>query len=201
MVPMATKEPGVSGFVADQNLEMLTFSGATSDYTYQQAGNALKVYSGNTLVATVWLQPDSTQLTFSNVTVDVTLDTSASSPTFGKITFGGAVVSDSVPTSLTPTTTGNTQTSGSSGNDQQSGGIQNDSMDNIRKVIREVIKNDNPGSNEVKAILAATGFNSAIAAQSLTDGNDTYTAISGSTGVAVNGDIGNDTIIGSSGND
>lgn len=107
-VEKVTVQSGVTGTVVDQNVDAVLFSGASSDYTYQQAGSSIKVYSGTNLVATIPLQMDAngTQLTFSNGTVDVKLNT-----TTGAMTLGGATVNDSAPTSLTPSTIDSTTTS------------------------------------------------------------------------------------------
>ncbi|MBB1125936.1 beta strand repeat-containing protein [Thiospirillum jenense] len=49
---------GVTGVVLDQNVERVDLAGDFSTFTYQQAGNQLKVFSGTTLVATIPLQGD-----------------------------------------------------------------------------------------------------------------------------------------------
>ena len=89
---------GVTGTVLDQNTEVVVFAGATSSYTYQQAGNQLKVYSAGVLVATVPTQDDAngTLLTFTNGTVEAKL-------TGAVMAFGGTTVT-STAGSVTPST-------------------------------------------------------------------------------------------------
>jgi hypothetical protein len=89
---------GVTGTVLDQNTEVVVFAGATSSYTYQQAGNQLKVYSAGVLVATVPTQDDAngTLLTFTNGTVEAKL-------TGAVMAFGGTTVT-STASSITPST-------------------------------------------------------------------------------------------------
>jgi hypothetical protein len=63
-------QTGVTGIVLDQNVEGVTFAGNVADFTYQQQGNQLLVYSGTDLVATVPVQVDEngSQLTFTDGT-------------------------------------------------------------------------------------------------------------------------------------
>lgn len=66
---------GVTGLVFDQNIDHVTFPSSMTSYTYQQAGNTLKVYSGSLLVASVPVQgdPDGTLITFTDSNVSATL--------------------------------------------------------------------------------------------------------------------------------
>ena len=84
---VVTVAAGVSGLMVDQAIERVVLSGASSDYTYQQQGVNLVVYSGTTVVATIPLQNDAngTQVTFTNGTVDVKVGA-------GGMTFGGTLV-------------------------------------------------------------------------------------------------------------
>lgn len=59
----------------DANIERIIFSGASSDYTYLQSGNTVKVYKNGVEVANVGVQTETgdtngTQFTFTNGTVD-----------------------------------------------------------------------------------------------------------------------------------
>ena len=94
------------GVVVDQNVERLLFVGASSDYTYLAAGNAIKVYNaaGNSLIATIPLQADGTELTFSNGTAIALL-------TAGVMTLGGSTVDASMAVLVTPATIDATVTS------------------------------------------------------------------------------------------
>jgi len=81
-------------------------------------------------------------------------------------------------------------------------GLKTTDLATLQNVIKAVQPGaDTSSTDALKAILAAVGFNTGMAATSLTSGNDTYTAPTNSSGVAVNGSIGNDTITGSSGDD
>jgi hypothetical protein len=81
-------------------------------------------------------------------------------------------------------------------------GLKTTDLATLQNVIKAVQPGaDTSSTDALKAILAAVGFNTGMAATSLTSGNDTYTAPTNSSGVAVNGGIGNDTITGSSGDD
>lgn len=59
---------GVVGFEGDQNLEEVEFKKSSADYTYEQAGNQLKVFLDGSLIAILPLQGDTdgTKLVFSN---------------------------------------------------------------------------------------------------------------------------------------
>jgi len=94
-----TINSGVTGTVLDQNTETVVFNGATSAFTYQQAGNTLKVYSGANLVATIPAQDDAngTLMTFTDGTVSAKL-------TSGVMNLGGAAVSSTAAGAVTPTT-------------------------------------------------------------------------------------------------
>lgn len=99
---------GATGVVVDQNVERVDLAGASSAYTFQAAGNSLKVYSGTTLVATIPVQPDAdgTQVVFSNGSANAVINA-----TTGAITLGGAAVT-STAAAVTPTTIDATVTSG-----------------------------------------------------------------------------------------
>mgnify|MGYP000866617688 CR=1 FL=1 len=99
---------GVTGADINANVERVDLAGASSAYTYQQVGNFLKVYSGTTLVATVYPQDDTdgTQLVFSNGSVSLKISTAG-------ITLGGATVPSAAAAAVTPTTIDATVTSGS----------------------------------------------------------------------------------------
>lgn len=101
-------DANTTGVVVDQNVERVDLPGTASAFTYQQAGNQLKVYSGATLVATIPLQGDAdgTQVVFSNGSVQATL-------VGGVMTLGGATVTTTAA-AVTPTTIDTTVTSGSS---------------------------------------------------------------------------------------
>ena len=100
---------GVTGITIDASVERVDLSGASSAYTFKQAGNTLQVYSGTTLVATTTVQDDTngSQLVFSNGSVDVKMATG------GTMTLGGATVSSSAAAAVTPTTIDTATTSGS----------------------------------------------------------------------------------------
>jgi hypothetical protein len=96
---------GMSGVILDQNVERINLSGAAGSYSFKQTGNKITLYdaSGTTLLVSVPVQGDSdgTLLSFSNGTASVTLSG-------GVMTVGGATVSSTAATTLTPTTTANT---------------------------------------------------------------------------------------------
>jgi len=100
---------GVTGVTIDASVERVDLSGASSAYTFKQAGNTLQVYSGTTLVATTTVQDDTngSQLVFSNGSVDVKMATG------GTMTLGGATVSSTAAGAVTPTTIDAGTTSGS----------------------------------------------------------------------------------------
>lgn len=56
------------GSTFDQNIEVVTLAGATGDFTFQQQGNQLLVFSGGTLFSTITIQDDAngTLLNFDN---------------------------------------------------------------------------------------------------------------------------------------
>lgn len=101
-----TINSGVTGVTLDQNTETVVFGGASSAYTYKQAGNQILVYSSGVLVTTVPVQGDTdgTALTFSNGTVSAKL-------TSGVMSLGGATVSSTTAGAVTPTTIDTTNTS------------------------------------------------------------------------------------------
>lgn len=81
-------------------------------------------------------------------------------------------------------------------------GVNNTDIATLQNVIKGVtVATDTSSTDAIKTVLTAAGFNTTLAAVSLTSGNDTYTAPVGSNPVAVNGGIGNDTITGADGND
>lgn len=98
---------GVTGVVVDANVERVDLPGASSAYTFQQAGNQLKVLSGATVVATIPLQDDTdgTQVVFTNGSVSAKVGATG-------MTLGGAAVT-STAAAVTPTTIDATVTSGS----------------------------------------------------------------------------------------
>lgn len=95
-----TIDGALSNIVLDANVERVAFTGATTDYTYKQVGNALEVYKNGALVTKVDLQDDTngTQLTFANGTVDAKF---APSATGLGLTVGGQTVSTSAPAAVT----------------------------------------------------------------------------------------------------
>lgn len=102
---------GVTGVVVDANVERVDLPGASSAFTFKQAGNQLQVLSGSTVVATIPLQDDAngTQVVFSNGSVDAKLV--AGTPL--TITLGGVTVPSAAAAAVTPTTIDATVTSGS----------------------------------------------------------------------------------------
>lgn len=99
---------GVTGVVVDANVERVDLPGASSAYTFQQAGNQLKVFSGTTVVATIPLQDDTdgTQVVFTNGSVSAKVGATG-------LTLGGATVPSTAAAAVTPTTIDATVTSGS----------------------------------------------------------------------------------------
>lgn len=95
-------ESGITGLTVDQNTEIVQFAGMTSDYAYLQKGNKVLVYSNNNVIATIPVQmdEDGTELIFTNTPVNIKLELTGELA--GKMTFGGRVVSSSVPTPLEP---------------------------------------------------------------------------------------------------
>ncbi|MBK1642508.1 hypothetical protein CKO12_11585 [Chromatium okenii] len=87
---------GVTGVLFDQLVERVDLPGSFSSFTYKQAGNGLLVYSGATLVATIPLQDDGTQIVTSAGSVTALLNTE------GVITLGGTPVSDVAPGAVVP---------------------------------------------------------------------------------------------------
>lgn len=92
-------DANTTGVVLDANVERVDLAGASSAFTYLQAGNQLQVYSGSTLIATIPWQNDSdgTQIVFTNGSVELKLAS-------GVMTLGGAVVSNTTAGAVTPTT-------------------------------------------------------------------------------------------------
>ena len=69
---VVTVDAAATGVTFDANVDGVSFSGATSDFTYKQLGlTDLGVYKAGTLFATVAIQDDAdgSLLTFSNGTV------------------------------------------------------------------------------------------------------------------------------------
>jgi len=97
---------GVSSIVTDQNIERVDIDGTVSGFTYQQAGNQLRIFSGGAQIVSIPLQGDAdgTQIVFSDGSVDAKLS-------LGVMTFGGATVSSSAG-ALTPTTIDTSITAG-----------------------------------------------------------------------------------------
>jgi len=98
---------GVTGVTFDQNVESVLFEGPMSNYTFAQAGNGVKVFSGSTLIATIPTQGDTdgTRLTFANGTVNAVLS--------GKtMTVGGTAITATAapvtPATIDPTVGGGT---------------------------------------------------------------------------------------------
>lgn len=98
---------GVTGVIADPNIERVDLAGASTGYTFQQAGNQLKVFSGTSLVATIPVQEDAngTQVVFSNGSVEVKVGATG-------MTLGGATVPSTAAAAVTPTTIDSAVTSG-----------------------------------------------------------------------------------------
>lgn len=87
---------GVTGVVTDQNTDRVDFEGAAGDFTYQQAGNQLLVFSNGVKAATIPIKSSGTQLVFSDGSTDAQLS-------LGVMTIGGSTVS-SVAGTVTPGT-------------------------------------------------------------------------------------------------
>ncbi len=97
---------GVTGVVFDQLVERVDLPGNFADFTYKQAGNGLQVYDGTTLIATIPLQADGTQIVTSAGSVTASL-------TAGVMTLGGSTVSDVAAGAVAPTAVDTTVTTGS----------------------------------------------------------------------------------------
>ncbi|MBV5309223.1 Calx-beta domain-containing protein, partial [Chromatium okenii] len=89
---------GVTGVVVDQLVERVDLPGSFADFTYKQAGNGLQVYDGTTLIATIPLQADGTQIVTSAGSVLASL-------TAGVMTLGGSTVSDVAAGAVVPAPT------------------------------------------------------------------------------------------------
>ncbi|MBK1641197.1 hypothetical protein CKO12_04770, partial [Chromatium okenii] len=87
---------GVTGVVADQLVERVDLPGSFADFTYKQAGNGLQVYDGKTLIATIPLQADGTQIVTSSGSVAALLNIE------GVMTLGSTLVSDVAPGAVVP---------------------------------------------------------------------------------------------------
>lgn len=88
-----------TGIVIDQNVEQVRLTGATSSYTFQQAGNQLLIFNGATQVARVTLQNDvnGTLISFANGTVEARVSSAG-------LTLGGTTVPSAAPSPVVPTT-------------------------------------------------------------------------------------------------
>ncbi|MBV5310352.1 Calx-beta domain-containing protein, partial [Chromatium okenii] len=86
---------GVTGVTFDQLVERVDLPGSFASFKYQQAGNGLQVYSGTTLLATIPLQADGTQIVTSGGSVMASLAA-------GVMTLGGSTVSDAAAGAVTP---------------------------------------------------------------------------------------------------
>lgn len=69
-------DSSASGLVLDSNIETVQFSGNLSTFQFAQLGNSVRVYdtTGSTLLATIPVQQDGTNLTFSDQTVSAVLN-------------------------------------------------------------------------------------------------------------------------------
>lgn len=76
---------GIIGFEGDQNIEEVEFKKSSADYTYEQAGNQLKVFLSGSLIAILPIQDDTdgTKIIFSNGSTEGTF-------TNGVMKIGGA---------------------------------------------------------------------------------------------------------------
>ena len=99
-----------TGVVVDQNVERVDLSAASSAFTFQQAGNTLKIYSNNVLTATIPIQDDDngTQIVFTDGSVAATLSSNV-------LSLGGATVPATNAAGVTPTIIDNNVTSVSTG--------------------------------------------------------------------------------------
>ena len=99
-------DPWVTGVILDQNVERINFSGASGSYAFRQTGNIINVYDASGIIllvkAPVQGDSDGTVLSFSDGTASVLLSV-------GVMTVGGAVVSPTEVTTLTPEITPGTQ--------------------------------------------------------------------------------------------
>ena len=87
------------GVIVDQNIERVDFGGDISAYTFQQAGNQLKVFINGELMATIPVQGDAngTQVVFEDGLADVKLVN-------GVMTFGGTTVPANAAGPVAPAT-------------------------------------------------------------------------------------------------
>ncbi|HKX77158.1 MAG TPA: hypothetical protein VJM34_01420 [Novosphingobium sp.] len=88
-----------TGTVIDQNIETVSFNGNASAYLFQQAGNTLKVFSGQAQITTIVIQDDvnGTQLIFGSASASAKL-------VAGVMQIGGGTVPTSAPGAVTSTT-------------------------------------------------------------------------------------------------
>ena len=98
---------GATNVVVDAQVEQVVLAGNVADYTYQQQGNKLVVYSGATVVSTIGLQiadADGTLVQFANGAVVSALFSTVD----GSVTLGGGAVTAgttaAAATAVTPTT-------------------------------------------------------------------------------------------------
>ncbi len=108
-------QAGVTGVSVDQNVERVDLPGSAADFAFQQAGNTLQVFSGTTLVATIPLQANGTQVVFGDGSVAVTL-------TAGVMSLGGTTVSPTTAAAVVPTTIDSTVTSATASSGSNTGG-------------------------------------------------------------------------------
>jgi hypothetical protein len=99
-VDAVTIAGGMSGVILDQNVERINLAGVSNSYRFRQTGNKINVYdtAGTTLIVNTPVQGDSdgTVLSFSNGAASAILSG-------GVMTLGGAVVSSTSASALSPT--------------------------------------------------------------------------------------------------
>lgn len=93
-IDRVTIEAGAHDVRFDQDVEQVAFQNNITAYSFQQAGNGLKVYQGSTLVSTILLQADGTDLTFKDGTVSAVLNTTGAVPV---IKVGNVTVETTAP--------------------------------------------------------------------------------------------------------
>ncbi|MEJ5977049.1 hypothetical protein WG901_10420 [Novosphingobium sp. PS1R-30] len=153
-----TYAAGVTGIVADQNVEQVRLAGTTGSYTFQQSGNQLLVFSGATQVARITLQNDAngTLITFGNGTVEAKV--SASGMTLGGGTVPSAAPSAVVPTAIdTSNTTGTLQFVLTAGIDALTGSGGDDVFVGDAATITAADSINGGGGNDSLNIFGATG--------------------------------------------
>lgn len=161
-----------SGVVLDQNLERADFAGATSAYTFKQGGNALMVYSGSNLIATIPTQTDTdgTQLVFTNGSVQAKYVS-------GVMTLGGTTVT-STAAAVTPATIDTTVTSNAStgGTTTPSFSVSTDTSVTEGNSATFTVKLSTAQGTETTVDFALEATGGAVL------GTDTGTAVPGTTG-------------------